>query len=71
MLSPAKNARREVVIDPEEVLIAMARMKGEPLNGNEQLELRTWIATAMAAKKRHRQRMNSPAFEWKKPQKLR
>lgn len=59
------------MIDPEEVLIAMARMKGEPLNGNDQLQLRIRIATALAAKERHRQRMNSPAYEWKKPQKLR
>lgn len=59
------------MIDPEEVLIVMARMKGEPLNGNDRLLLRTRIATAMAAKERYRQRINSPAFEWKKPQKLR
>ncbi|MFQ3393703.1 hypothetical protein P9477_09660 [Enterobacter mori] len=49
----------------------MARMKGEPLNGNDRLQLRIRIATVLAAKERHRQRMNSPAYEWKKPQKLR
>lgn len=66
MMFPVMSARRKAVIDPEEVLIAMARMKGEPLNGNDRLQLHTRIATALAAKERHRQRMNSPAYEWKK-----
>lgn len=51
------------MIDSEEVLIAMACMKGEPLNANDLLQLRTRIATARAAKERHRQRMNATAYE--------
>ena len=49
----------------------MARLQGHTLNGQDLLQLRTGIAAALAAKERHRQRMNSPAYEWKKPAKLR
>ncbi|MCY2562314.1 hypothetical protein OW990_21210 [Klebsiella pneumoniae] len=60
--------KREII---EAALVDMAHMQGHALNGQDLLQLRTRIATALAAKERHRQRMNSPAFEWKKPQKPR
>lgn len=55
----------------EDVLIEMARIQGHSLNLHDRLVLRTRIASALAAKERHRQRMRSPAYEWKKPQRKR
>ncbi|WP_156294056.1 lytic transglycosylase domain-containing protein [Serratia oryzae] len=37
-------------------------------NGKELLEIRTRVSTTLTAKERHRQRMNGPTYEWKKPQ---
>jgi len=49
------------------VVTEMARLQGHTLNGQDLLQLRTGIAAVQAAKERHRQRMNTGAFEWKKP----
>ncbi|EPH6687123.1 hypothetical protein HV337_18365 [Citrobacter freundii] len=51
----------------ELVLEAMAHQLGHELNGQDRLLIRTKTATVLAAKKRHRQRMEAPAYQWKKP----
>ena len=51
----------------EQVLISAARQQGFKLNGKELLDIRTNVAVSLAAKERHRQRMNAPAYQWKKP----
>ncbi|EPO9622959.1 hypothetical protein ACUIZJ_001710 [Enterobacter kobei] len=50
----------------EAVLKEMARQQGHELNGNDMLKVRTHIATALAAKERHRQRMNAKPYLWRK-----
>lgn len=51
----------------EKTLIEAARQQGLALNGKELLDIRTGIASSLAAKERHRQRMTAPAYLWKKP----
>ncbi|EQA1679857.1 hypothetical protein OZ396_RS17900 [Enterobacter roggenkampii] len=51
----------------ELVLEAMAHQLGHELNGQDRLLIRTKTAAVLAAKKRHRQRMEAPAYQWKKP----
>lgn len=53
--------------DIEVTLISLATKQGLSLNGKDLLDIRTQVATALAVKKRHRQRMTTPAFQWKKP----
>ncbi|MDD9246564.1 hypothetical protein PVM12_21365 [Enterobacter soli] len=48
-------------------LIEMALQKGHTLNEHDLLELRTRVTAALAAKERHRQRMNASSFRWNKP----
>lgn len=55
----------------EAVILEMARKEGIKMNGQDHLLIRTRVATSLAAKARHRQRMTAPAFQWKKPDKLR
>ncbi|EMG7828665.1 TPA: hypothetical protein ACJHG1_002612 [Klebsiella pneumoniae] len=52
----------------ESAIISAAKLQGNELNGQDKLAIRTSVAACLAAKKRHRQRMNTGAFEWKKPQ---
>ncbi|WP_426722282.1 hypothetical protein [Enterobacter cloacae complex sp. 310G5] len=49
------------------VLEEIASREGHELNGQDRLLIRTKTATVLAAKKRHRQRMEAPAYQWKKP----
>lgn len=51
----------------EAVILEMARKEGIEMNGQDRLLIRTRVATSLAAKDRHRQRMTTPAFKWKKP----
>lgn len=51
----------------ESAIISAAKLQGNELNGQDKLAIRTSVAACLAAKKRHRQRMNTGA-EWKKPQ---
>ena len=51
----------------ESVIDEMARQLGHELNGQDKLVIRTKTAMVLATKERHRQRMNTGAFEWKKP----
>lgn len=53
--------------DIEITLISLAAKQGLSLNGKDLLDIRTRVAAALAAKDRHRQRMSTGAFEWKKP----
>lgn len=47
-------------------LIEAARLGGHELSGQEQLILRSRISATLAARERHRQRMNTWSYEWKK-----
>ena len=53
--------------DIEITLISLATKKVLSLNGKDLLDIRTQVTTALAAKKRHRQRMTAPAWQWKNP----
>lgn len=55
------------MVKPEDVLIEMAKKQGIILNGKDLLDIRTGIAASLAAKERHRKRMNAPTYQWKKP----
>ncbi|MFT2793581.1 hypothetical protein ACMV5I_26480 [Serratia sp. T13T92] len=52
----------------ELTLISAAQQQGFTLNGKDMLDIRTSVAASLAAKDRHRQRMNTPAYQWKKPE---
>lgn len=56
---------RDVIV---KTIISAVEQQGLELNGKELLEIRTRVSTTLTAKERHRQRMNSPTYEWKKPQ---
>ncbi|MEQ9867405.1 MULTISPECIES: hypothetical protein [Pectobacterium] len=51
----------------EAVMEELAKQQGHGLNGQDRFVLRTRIAATLAAKERHRQRMNSEPYEWKRP----
>lgn len=51
----------------ENTLIAAAKQQGLGLNGKDLLDIRTKVAATLAAKERHRQRMSTGEFQWKKP----
>lgn len=55
----------------ELALISVAKREGLTLNGKDLLDIRTNVSMALAAKERHRQRMNTPAYQWEKPKGLR
>ncbi|MBU5511706.1 hypothetical protein KQJ26_17760 [Enterobacteriaceae bacterium S29_ASV_15] len=46
----------------------MASREGHELNGQDKLVIRTKTAMVLAAKQRHRQRMKSPPYQWRKPE---
>ncbi|HFF8970136.1 hypothetical protein [Serratia marcescens] len=45
----------------------IARQQGHNVNGQDRLLIRTRVSATLAAKERHKRRMNAPAYEWKKP----
>ncbi len=51
----------------EAVLTEMARLQGHELKAQERLLIRTRLNSALSAKDKYRQRMNSPEYRWKKP----
>lgn len=51
----------------ESAIAEMLAKQGQGLNASDMLELRCRVAGTLAAKERHRQRMNAPAYEWKRP----
>lgn len=55
----------------EQAVIEIARQSGQNVDRHTLYEVRTGIAQALQAKERHRRRMNAPAYQWKKPQRLR
>ncbi|CZZ33134.1 hypothetical protein [Enterobacter hormaechei] len=46
----------------------IASREGHGLNGQDKLVIRTKTAMVLAAKQRHRQRMKSPPYQWRKPE---
>ncbi|ELI8803448.1 hypothetical protein RSL93_002127 [Klebsiella michiganensis] len=55
----------------ESAIISAAKLQGHELNGQDKLVIRTKTAMVLAAKQRHRQRMEAPPYQWRKPDKLR
>lgn len=51
----------------EKTIINAAHQQGHSLSNHELLDIRIGVAATLAAKERHRQRMNAPAYQWKKP----
>ena len=49
----------------------IASREGHELNGQDKLVIRTKTAMVLGAKQRHRQRMKSQPYQWRKPDKLR
>ncbi len=52
-------------------LVEMARLQGHEFNGQDRLLIRTKTAAVLAAKQLHRQRMEAPLYQWRKPDKIR
>ncbi|HCT6691733.1 hypothetical protein ACWJN6_27835 [Klebsiella pneumoniae] len=50
----------------EAAIVLMAAKQGYALNSADMLEVRSRVASSLAAKERHRQRMTAPEFHWKK-----
>lgn len=59
------------MIKAEAVLMEMARLQGLDLNGQDRLVIRTRVGNALAAMERHRKRMDTEPYQWRKPDKLR
>lgn len=55
----------------EQTIALLAKENGVTLDRKDMLELRTRVAMTLAAKERHRQRMNSSTFYWLRPTKKR
>lgn len=51
----------------ENMLFAVAQRQGMELDNKDLLDIRTKVAATLAAEERNRQRMTSPAYQWKKP----
>ncbi|MEQ9905664.1 hypothetical protein [Pectobacterium aroidearum] len=60
--------KRETI---EAVVGEMAKLNGHELNGQDRLIIRTCIGTSLAARERHRQRMSTGPYQWRKPKRLR
>lgn len=52
----------------EKAIMVAAEPQGHKLNGQDRLLIRTKTAMVLAAKQRHRQRMKSPPYQWRKPE---
>ncbi|EMU9501959.1 hypothetical protein RVO90_19125 [Enterobacter chengduensis] len=46
----------------------IASREGHELNGQDKLVIRTKTAMVLGAKQRHRQRMKSQPYQWRKPE---
>lgn len=51
----------------EMVIIEMAHLKGLELNVHEMLQIRSNVASSLAAKERYHQRISARSFRWNKP----
>nr|WP_240152420.1 hypothetical protein [Erwinia amylovora] len=51
----------------ELAVLQIARQSGEPLDRHTLYTVRNGIRNVLAASERHRQRMCTPAYQWKKP----
>lgn len=51
----------------EQAIVHLAKENGINLDRKDMLDLRTRVAMTLAAKERHRRRMVTPAYQWKKP----
>ena len=51
----------------EAAIIATIKLSGHELNGQERLIVRSRVATTLAAKERHRQRIDAKPYQWQKP----
>lgn len=51
----------------ESAIALIATKQGHSLNSADMLEIRSRVAGSLAAKERHRQRMTSPEYHWRKP----
>lgn len=50
-----------------EAALIVASEEGLALNGQDKFVMRTSLSNVLAAKERHRQRMSTGEFQWKKP----
>ncbi|WP_313069105.1 hypothetical protein [Atlantibacter hermannii] len=48
-----------------------AELQGHELNGQDRLMVRNRVAACLAAKERHRQRMDAKPYQWRKPERVR
>lgn len=55
----------------ESAIISAAKLQGHELNGRDRLMVRNRVATCLAAKERHRQRMDAEPYQWRKPERPR
>ncbi|ENU4230116.1 hypothetical protein ACE3IK_07255 [Enterobacter hormaechei subsp. xiangfangensis] len=55
----------------EKAIIVAAELQGHELNGRDRLMVRNRVATCLAAKERHRQRMDAEPYQWRKPERPR
>ncbi|WP_037379769.1 hypothetical protein [Serratia sp. M24T3] len=51
----------------ELTMIQMACQSGDPLDRHMLYTIRNGVAQALQAKERHKQRMTTPDYQWKKP----
>lgn len=51
----------------ELTMLEIVRQSGEGLDSHTRYTIRNGVAQAPQAKERHRRRMSSPAYQWKKP----
>ncbi|HEM7577737.1 TPA: hypothetical protein U2J86_004775 [Serratia marcescens] len=51
----------------ESVIADMLTKQGHELDAADMRDLRRRVAGTLAAKERHRQRMNAPEYRWNKP----
>ncbi|RSB63052.1 hypothetical protein EGT71_08765 [Atlantibacter subterranea] len=55
----------------EEAIMVTAELQGHELNGRDRLMVRNRVAVCLAAKERHRQRMDAKPYQWRKPERPR
>ncbi|ACI12151.1 conserved hypothetical protein (plasmid) [Klebsiella variicola] len=55
----------------EASIVLMSARQGHFHNSTDMLEIRSRVASSLAVKERHRQRMTAPDFHWKKPKSYR
>ncbi|HDS1115188.1 hypothetical protein OCJ35_21865 [Pluralibacter gergoviae] len=51
----------------ELTMLEIARQNGQRVDNHTRYTIRTGLIQALQAKELHRRRMNTPAYQWKKP----